>query len=940
MRKILLLVVMSVLLANTGKTQYVSLPDANFRDCLRSMYPGCFNTAGQLDTTCADILNEDSLTVCFTGINNNLSGLQYFKNLIYLDCKGNTGATFLPALPENLIYLNCNYNALTALPALPISLKVLYCWGNQLSSLPALPAGLTELGCFQNQLHSLPTLPQSLVKLECYNNQLSSLPSLPPNLAYLDCNFNQINSLPALPLNLTSLLCYSNPLGSLPTLPPSLWWLSCSDNQLSSLPDLPQGLASLDCRDNQLTSLPTLPSNLRQFDCGRNQIGSLPILPPYLTHFGCYSNQISTIPTLPSTLVQLQCPLNPITSLPILPQSLTYLDCSDCQLSLLPALPSTIETLRLYNNPGLHCLPLLPVNLSMLIIDDQIVCIPNRPPSLYTIKTYDAGNYFDYAVSVCNPLNNSNNCQFYPFMKGSAFYDNNNNGIKDTNEPLGRNIKLFLTNGRFTFTNNNGLYEIGADGLGTYTLAANPGSYFDIMPISVNYNFTSYDTLVTTDFALQANTTINKLSIHITPINWAARPGFSFPYLINYENTGTTALSSNIIFDYDQTKLSYNTSSQAGVVDNVDNLTYNTGALVPGQSGSFIGYFTLKTTVPLGDTLNAKAIISANTFTAYDSTQIIVRGAFDPNDKQATPQLSPSQVANGDYIDYTIRFQNTGTDTAFTVVISDTLSEDLQANTLQMIASSHNCKTTVKDNIVFFEFINILLPDSNVNEPKSHGFVSFRIKPQTTVAVNTIIPNKAAIYFDYNAPVITNIASTLIKEFIVVPLKLISFSAVPQNDNTTSLYWNTVNEINTKQFVIEKSNDGLRFYSLTNIVAKGKANNSYSTTVADANTGIVFYRLKMVDSDGSFVYSPIIKIDKRKNAAGFSVLSNPVKDFIIISTTDRSLSNTPANIINMLGAVVKTFIVKEGSQTIEVNDLPNGIYYLKTINGSSKILIQ
>jgi len=922
MRKFVRLAIFLLLLPGAGKAQYVSLPDTNFRNCLRSLYPGCFNVAGQIDTTCSDILNEDSLTVCFTGINNNLSGLQYFKNLIYLDCKGNTGVTFLPALPQSLIYLNCNYNALTTLPALPISLKVLYCWGNQLSSLPALPAGLTELGCFQNQLRSLPTLPQSLIKLECYNNQINSLPGLPQSLAYLDCSINPLNSLPTLPPNLTNLFCYSNQLSSLPTLPQSLWWLSCSGNQLSLLPDLPPGLAILDCRDNQLRSLPTLSSNLRQFDCGRNQLDSLPMLPPYLNHFGCYSNQISSLPTLPSTLSDLQCWLNPLSSLPILPESLTYLDCR--------------------SSPDLYCLPLLPTNLQTLYIDYQIMCIPNRPASLNNIVIFNSeGNQiYNISIPLCTPLNNSNNCQFYPFMKGSAFYDNNNNGIKDTNEPLGRNIKLFLTNGRFTFTNNDGLYEIGADGLGTYTLAANPGSYFDITPTSVNYNFTSYDTVVTKDFALQANATIDQLSVKITPINWAARPGFSFPYLISYENTGTTTLSSNIVFDYDQTKLNYNTSSEAGVVDNAGNLTYNIGTLIPGQAGSFIGYFTLKANVPLGDTLNAKAVINAGTFTAFDSVRTIVIGAYDPNDKQATPQLSPSQVANGEYIDYTIRFQNTGTDTAFTVVISDTLSDDLQANSLQMITSSHNCKTTVKDNIVFFEFLNILLPDSNINEPLSHGFVSFKMKPQTSVSANTTILNKAAIYFDYNAPVITNTAGTLIKDFIVLPLRLISFNAVPQNDNTTSLYWKTSNEINTQYFVVERSSDGTAFTSIANVFANGRVSNQYNSTVADPITGIVFYRLKIVDNNGSFVYSPVVKIDRRKNTAGFSLLSNPVKDFIIINTTDRSLHNTLASIINMQGAVVKTFIVKEGSQVVDINNLPNGVYLMRTVNGSSRIVIQ
>ena len=139
-------------------------------------------------------------------------------------------------------------------------------------------------------------------------------------------------------------------------------------------------------------------------------------------------------------------------------------------------------------------------------------------------------------------------------------------------------------------------------------------------------------------------------------------------------------------------------------------------------------------------------------------------------------KYSPIEIANGAYIDYTIRFQNTGTDTAFNVVLSDTLAGELLLNTLQVTASSHTCKATVKDNIVFFEFLNILLPDSNVNEIKSHGFVSFRIKPHPSVPSGTTINNKAAIYFDYNTPVITNTAGTFIKTFTIIPIKLISLA--------------------------------------------------------------------------------------------------------------------------------------------------------------------
>ena len=95
-----------------------------------------------------------------------------------------------------------------------------------------------------------------------------------------------------------------------------------------------------------------------------------------------------------------------------------------------------------------------------------------------------------------------------------------------------------------------------------------------------------------------------------------------------------------------------------------------------------------------------------------------------------------------------------------------------------------------------------------------------------------------------------------------------------------------------------------------------------------------------MDNDGSFVYSPVIKIDSRKNTTGFTVLSNPVKEVVIIHTTDRSLHNTQASIINMQGRLVKVFALKEGNQRIDIRELPAGIYNLRTTNGTVRILIQ
>ncbi|MCX6208298.1 MAG: hypothetical protein NTZ59_02050, partial [Bacteroidetes bacterium] len=147
----------------------------------------------------------------------------------------------------------------------------------------------------------------------------------------------------------------------------------------------------------------------------------------------------------------------------------------------------------------------------------------------------------------------------------------------------------------------------------------------------------------------------------------------------------------------------------------------------------------------------------------------------------------------------------------FTVVVADTLDDSkVQTNTLQLTAMSHNVKATQNDNIVFFEFRNINLPDSNIDKVKCNGFVSFRVKPLTTLVNGNIVPNKASIYFDYNEPIITNTAKTIIGN--VLPLSLTALGAIPKPENNTILvYWNTANEINTSYFIIEQSTDARTF---------------------------------------------------------------------------------------------------------------------------------
>ncbi|MCC6725475.1 MAG: DUF11 domain-containing protein [Saprospiraceae bacterium] len=134
-------------------------------------------------------------------------------------------------------------------------------------------------------------------------------------------------------------------------------------------------------------------------------------------------------------------------------------------------------------------------------------------------------------------------------------------------------------------------------------------------------------------------------------------------------------------------------------------------------------------------------------------------GSYDPNDKQGFPTGLGDEhlIEPGQDIEYLIRFQNTGTDTAFKVVIVDVLPPELDLATVRPGASSHPYTYGVTpEGWLTFTFDNIMLPDSNVNEPASHGFVRFRASQVPGLGHGNVIANTALIYFDFNAPVQTN----------------------------------------------------------------------------------------------------------------------------------------------------------------------------------------
>ena len=377
-------------------------------------------------------------------------------------------------------------------------------------------------------------------------------------------------------------------------------------------------------------------------------------------------------------------------------------------------------------------------------------------------KTENSMGVYDYWIVKLTDKYNS--------ITGKCFIDANSNNVQDAGEQTVINKQVTEVNtGRFGFSGQNGQYSVVVLDSGSFSVMPPYLNYYNVVPATHSVNFSGIQlTDSLNDFAFQPAGMFNDLCIHLTPLG-AFRAGFNASYLINYENAGTTTINNcSVIFipDNDVTYVSSNTTPASVTPDSV---VWNIGALAPFQSGSILVTVNVNVGTPIGTLINSGVRIEpvagdANPACNYSYWEVFTTGSFDPNDIIVDKDtLLSTQFPNPPYLEYIIRFQNTGNDTAFNVKILNPIDTfKLQLNTLEFISSSHPmiANWIPWERNMEFKFDNILLPDSIVNEPMSHGFVRYRVKPKSNLVAGDIVNNFAAIYFDFNAPVVTNTAKT------------------------------------------------------------------------------------------------------------------------------------------------------------------------------------
>ena len=351
-------------------------------------------------------------------------------------------------------------------------------------------------------------------------------------------------------------------------------------------------------------------------------------------------------------------------------------------------------------------------------------------------------------------------------VKGKLFYDYNNNGQQDagedpfintfiTSEKRGSLNGWFSTDGRFQYT-----VDTGA--LVTKPLINHP--YYTINPATLTTSHTTYGNTDSVAFAVVPLPGITDLSVSLGAQS-PQRPGFANQLYLVITNNGTKVIHNAVVGIRPDPKMIITAHDSAGFSRTQDTLFWQFNNLEPRKSKTV----TISTRNPappamvIGDSL--LHYILARPF-SDDSTDADNRdtvrqniiGSFDPNNKldDVGGILYNDRYTSGDQLLYTINFQNTGTDTAFTVVIRDTLTSLFNIQSLQMVSASHPYTLGITGNRLQWTFKDILLVDSTTNEPKSHGYVMFRIKPKAGLNVNQVLFNSASIYFDYNLPVLTN----------------------------------------------------------------------------------------------------------------------------------------------------------------------------------------
>ncbi|MGB0424177.1 MAG: DUF7619 domain-containing protein, partial [Flavobacteriales bacterium] len=362
----------------------------------------------------------------------------------------------------------------------------------------------------------------------------------------------------------------------------------------------------------------------------------------------------------------------------------------------------------------------------------------------------------------------------FTWPAGIVFNDLNQNGVHDDGEEGVPNIEVTLMPENIVLTTNE---------FGEFEFDPVPNSWHNLYAQASDelpYVTTGYPQYV--GFLNSGDVAIG-LSDGLPNIDFNVNYYYDQILLCNSESSNQLTIfnSSNVpisgVIDVQLSDIYTEMSHPLGFDSIIDGHYYMSFTdIQPGSSGGIDGG-NYSFITPLPDFLGESVFFTTHVTAYYNDQPIgsgdhhytsIVTCAYDPNDIAVTPRgysdehyLLPSTD-----LEYKVRFQNAGNAPAQNVLVQDTIPEQLNLNTLELLSNSHDVEVTIDPltRVANFYFENIQLPDSNCCEPDSHGDFTYFIQMNDGLAPETRIENTAYIYFDNNPAVVTNTTWTTIYE--------------------------------------------------------------------------------------------------------------------------------------------------------------------------------
>lgn len=385
----------------------------------------------------------------------------------------------------------------------------------------------------------------------------------------------------------------------------------------------------------------------------------------------------------------------------------------------------------------------------------------------------------------------------------------------------------------------------------TYTvnLHTNLSSYFNVSPTSFTANLNSGT--VTQDVCVTIANPANDMLIYLYPSS-PARPGFVSTYYVAIRNVGTTMQSGSFTIDFDDSVIDFISATPANSSLTTNQLTFTYNNLMPMQNHYYRVAFDLNTPIDTpslnaGDTLTFSAVVTGTGIDANSSnnsyllTQDVVN-SYDPNDVVCIEgeSIDPSQV--GEYVTYRIRFENTGTYFAQNIKVENPVDlTKFDINSFELISSSHTVIPVIRNNQIDFLFQNINL---DFNDATNDGFLFYKIKTLPSLVLGDTFSNSASIFFDFNAPIVTNTYITTVQSLSTSNFEDINYSVYP-NPFT-----------NTLQI---ESNTTFKTMELYDILGKKIINQPFVNQLNTSKLAQGIYFLRLLTEGGEVLVMKVVK---------------------------------------------------------------------------------